>query len=369
MRPSSRRSPVALKPSITVLTIASLIAACSLAPSGPVGSPDPSASRVAIEPPASPTREACPEVPSEPPPAEPLPADIDEPTRAAVEKRTEYGIRRDLPWVRLVASDPRASTAFGVPLLPEEEQSLFARNELPTPVQAALGPYGHLDQFGGLYIDNSLGGVVVVLWTGDVARHEAAIRPLLPRCHPVLFRQVQWSEAVLRQWQDRISEDMNWFATIPAAPQGVGADIIANVVTVDISSANPNAEAIIVGHYGAPAGMIRVRSDGTGAALLPWGTVKGRVVLANGKPPGANNLLVMDGRGGDPGSCGGGDIGFGVQPDGTFEYPCQVGRRNLEIWDIGAGLDPHPIIGRASVVVPANGEVFVQIVIAEPSRP
>lgn len=357
---------------VAIATAAVLVAGCVASAPGPNDSAASGAdgSPVAATQTDTPAPDICQEIPSTRPAAEPLAANIDEATRTAVEMRTEYGLRRDLVWVRQVAAHPRASSAFGFPLLPEEEQSLFARNELPAPVQAALGRYGHVDQFGGIYIDNALGGVVVVLWTADVAAHEAAIRPQLPECHPVLFRQVRWSEAELRRWQDRIAADMAWFATIPAAPQGVGADIIANVVTIDVSSANPNAAAIIVGHYGAPAGMIRVESDGTGAALLPWGTVKGRVVTRDGKPPGNRaSLGVFDALGGDPGHCGGGDIGFGVMPDGTFEYPCQVGDRIIEIWDLGAGKDPHPIVGRARVVVPAGGEVFVRIVIDEPAQP
>lgn len=350
-----------------VLLVVMLLAACTVAPPGQRGSPDPPASAVGPVPThGSAPPEPCPEIPTTRPPAEPLPADVDDATRTAIKMRTEYGLRRDIAWVRQVAANPRASTAFGFPLLPQEEQSLFARNELPTPVQAVLADYGHGDQFGGLYIDNALGGVVVVLWTGDVAAHEAAIRPRLPECHPVVFLQVRWSEAELRRWQDRISADWNWMATIPAAPRGVGADIMANVVTVDVSSANPNAAAIIVGHYGAPAGMIRVQSDGTGAALLPWGTVKGRVLLADGRRPGPNDLMVSYGSENDPpGSCGGGDVGYGVPADGAFEYPCQIGRRTIQIQDWIPDGDPHPVVASAVVEVEANGVVTVEIRLPE----
>jgi hypothetical protein len=360
---------MALKPLVALALLATILAACSVAPES-LASPDPSASPLALLPSATPTGSACPELPTEAPPPDPLPADLDEATRIAIEKRREYGLRRDIPWVRLVAADPRASTAFGIPLLPEEEESLFARNGLPDPVQAALSRYGHTAEFGGIYIDNALGGVVVVLWTGNVEAHAAAIRAELPPCHPVIFRQVRWSEAFLRDWQDRIGADLHWMAAIGAEPQGVGADITRGVVTIDVSSANPDVAALIVTHYGAPHGLLEVVSDGTGAALLPWGTVNGLVVTRDGKPPGDRAILgIFDAIGGDPGHCGGGDIGFGPLPDGTFKYPCQVGDRIIEIWDLGAGKDPHPIVGRARVVVPAGGEVFVRIVIDEPAQP
>lgn len=351
-----------------VLVLAMLLAACSVAPPTPDASPDPSASGLAQvpTPPGSPAPEPCPVIPSTRPTAVPLPADLDEDTRVAIEMRADYGLRFDLVWVRQVAANPRAVMDFSIPMLPEETQTLFARNALPDPVLIVLAGYGHGDQFGGIYLDNALGGVVVVLWTADVAAHEAAIRPRLPDCHPVLFRQVRWSEAELREWQDRIFRDSDWFATIPAAARGFGARVSENVVTVEISSANPNAAAIIVAHYDAPAGMIRVESDGTGEALLPWGTVKGRVVTRDGKAPGENQLSVAQGPGGAPGACGAGDIGFGVLPNGNFEYRCQVGPRIIEIQDLPA---PAPALGRGLVVVPANGVVFVQIVIDWPPQP
>lgn len=141
----------------------------------------------------------------------------------------------------------------------------------------------------------------------------------------------------------------------------MGASITDNVVSVDISSANPNAAAIIVGHYGAPAGMIRVQSDGTGAALLPWGKVTGRVLTADGRAPGLNNLALSNGSPQDPpGSCGGGDIGYGVGPEGSIEFPCQAGRRTIQVQASIADGEWRTV---ASVVVdvPAGGTVVVEI--------
>jgi hypothetical protein len=357
-----------LKPLAALVALATVLAGCSVAPES-LASPGPSASSVAVLPAPLPTPDGCPELPAEPAPAEVLPADLDEATRAAIKGRAEYGLRRDLPWVRLVAADPRASTAFGFPLLPEEEQSLFARHDPAEAVQRVLMAYGHEDELGGLYIDNALGGTVVVLWTANIEAHAATIRARLPECHPVIFKGVRWSEAELRRWQDKISADWAWMATIPADPRGVGADTARNVVTVDISSANPNAAAIIVAHYNAPPGMIRVLSDGTGAALLPSGTVKGVVVRRDGKRLGdVGSLMIQEAPGGPPGWCGAGDIGFGVMPNGAFEYPCKVGRRVIQVAELGNEL-PHKVLGEARVDVPANGVVFVRIEIDPPAQP
>jgi hypothetical protein len=343
--------------------LVTLLLGCSVAPESLV-SPGPSASTVAVVPAPSPTPDACPELPTEPPPPAVLPADLDEATRVAVRKREEYGLRRDLAWVRHVAADPRASTAFGFPLLPEEEQSLFARSGPAEQVQTVLLGYGHKDELGGLYIDNALGGIVVVLWTRDLESHAAAIRALLPECHPVIFRRVRWSEAELRAWQNRIAADSEWFAQIPADARGFGADISENVVTVDISSANPNAAALIVEHFDAPAGLIRVESDGTGAALLPWGTVKGRVRTVDGRQPGANDWMVEQGPDSPPGSCATEPFGVYVAEDGTFEMRCQIGRRTIQI--LTPFMEGREVIGEGTVNVPADGVAVVEIRLDRP---
>lgn len=343
---------------------ATLLIGCSVA--GPAASGDletgsPAANLAPA--PAAATADPCPILEPTPIPQASLPASLDEGTREAVRRRTEYGLRHDLAWIRDVAADPTSTQEFGLPMLPTETASLFARNNLPDPVRRVLDVYGHTDEFGGLYIDNAQGGVVVVLWTTDPAVHEAAIRPKLPPCHPVEFRQVRWSEHELRGWQYRISADMDWMADIAAKVTGVGADIDDNVVDIDISSANPDAGDLIVAHFAAPHGMIRVISDGTGAHLLPTGTVVGRVLMADGRPPGMNDLMLDAGSPNDPpGWCGGGDIGYGVDEDGRIEFPCKVGRRTILVKDWVP--DEHverPFVASLIVQVPAGGEVEVEI--------
>jgi hypothetical protein len=346
---------------IAVLS-ATLLNGCSVA--DPLASHDVAlGSRTATltsAPPAA-TADPCPTSEPTPIPEASLPPSLDDEKRQAVRLRTEYGLRHDLAWIRQVAADPTAVLDFGVPMLPAETASLFARNELADPVRAALDEYGHVDEFGGLYIDNVQGGVIVVLWTTDPAIHDAAIRPELPACHPVQFRRVRWSEQELRSWQDRIGADIDWLADIPAAIQGIGVDVEANVVDVSVSSASPDAAELIVGHSSAPAGMIRVDSDGRGAVLLPVGTVVGRVLLADGSPPGPNDLMLDAGSPKDPpGWCGGGDIGYGVVEDGRIEFPCKAGRRTILIKDWTADGE-HPVVASLVVDVPANDEVEVEI--------
>jgi hypothetical protein len=349
-----------------LLIATSTIAGCSTA-SPRTTSPSREPSRSPDVAAATPSRidAPCPTPLPSPVPEASLPAGADEATRKAVRVRREFGLRRDLAWIRQVAADPTATSEFGTPLLPEESASLFARNELSPPVKRALDRYGHVDEYGGMYTDHELGGVVVVLWAADLAEVQAVVRSGLPSCYPVEFRRVRWPEQELRQWQDRISADSDWVSSIPARVTGIGANVTENVVEVDVSSAVTDAAQQIVAHYAAPEGMVRVISDGTGVYLLPGGTVSGRVVLSDGSPPGVNNLMLDAGSSDDPpGWCGGGDIGYGVMADGHFEYPCIVGRRTILVRglsDGGAENGGWEVLASTVVDVPANGTVEVEI--------
>jgi hypothetical protein len=289
----------------------------------------------------------------------------------ALRFRREMGLASGIDVVRQMACRKDANVDFGVPLTAAELAEFERRTREGHAIQNIVQPYAdqHGDEFGGLYIDQSRGGVVTVLWTAHLPQHEAAIRSKVNPDAAVAFRQVRWSERVLRALQDRISSDWDWFRNIPASPQSVGVDVFTNAVVVEISSANPGAAALIVAHYGMADGMIRVESDGTGAALLPSGTVRGLVVRRDGQPLGDSGSLSLQERpGGPPGSCGGGDIGFGVGEDGQFEYPCTVGVRIIQVAEL-RNTPPNRVLGEARVEIAAGAVVFVQIQIDPPGQP
>lgn len=290
----------------------------------------------------------------------------------AIRYRQQMGLPSGLPFVREVACRRDANVDFAVPLTAAEIAEFERRGRSVDAIRGTVRNYTdqHPDEFGGTYVDNARGGLPTVLWTAHLLEHETAIRAKLRPDAPIAFRQVRWSEQDLRALQDRVvRNDEAWFKEIGASPQSVGVHISENAVVIGISSANPEAAALIVAHYGMPDGMIRVESDGTGAALLPSGTVKGVVVRRDGKPlANVGSLMIQEGSGGPPGWCGGGDIGFGVGNDGAFEYPCKVGVRVIQVIEIGEVL-PHPVLGEARVEVPAGAVVFVQIVIDQAPQP
>ena len=279
-------------------------------------------------------------------------------------QRQLFGLRSDLAWVQQVAADPRAQMeALDFPMLPEEEAEFGSRQRAYEAAVEVIQRYAasHVDQFGGVYTDQP-NHVVVTLWTDDPEGHLADLNKLGAVAKPIVARQVRWSERELRAVQDQV--DWDWFSEVDARGEGVGADIVRNVVEIDISSANPDAPRLIVEHYvgalGIPPEMLVVTSDGTGAALLPFGTVRGVVTLADGSAPGYNNLMV-DGRGAGPGSCGGGDMGYGVGEDGRFRIPCQVGKYTMVIEAPLPRDGGWVVVGRADVTVRADRTVKVRI--------
>lgn len=294
----------------------------------------------------------------------PLPSGLAPDIVAAIAWRRENGLRSDPEWVARVGTDPTASVSWAYPITPAEEAFIWARQEKLQPyvglVQRHAAEYP--DEFGGLFMDNA-NSQVASLWTRDLEGHLAALRELAGSDAPIAVLPARWPEAHLRAVQDRISRDWDWFAEVEAEAQGVGADLKRNVVTIDISSANPDAPHLIAerisADLGVPIAMLEVVSDGTGVALLPFGTVKGVVVMADGSKPGENDLSV-DGRPDTIGSCGGGDIGYGVGATGWFEIPCRIGTYTIVI--MGTGPDGNNrVVGQGRVTVREDQVTKVRI--------
>jgi hypothetical protein len=294
--------------------------------------------------------------------AEPLPSDPN--LRHDVEFRRSLGLRSDLAWVQAVALDPRTTATYlAIPVLPEEEADVRARYSDADTVAAVVSEYAaiHADEFGGVYIDMESGAGVVSLWTGHVAVHEAGIRARLTRGARVAFRQVVYSERYLRTLQDQVTADRDWMASIPAVMQSAYVDTIRNVTVLTVSSANPRAVELIEAHFDL-GNAFEVKSDGTGAALIPWGAVVGQVrTPAGAAPVRADYNLRWHSAG--PGDCGGGDVGYGFSSTGTFTLPCQQGTWTIEI-TVPSG-DGWRAIGEGTVDVLANRTAVLDIVLTE----
>ena len=289
----------------------------------------------------------------------------DEELAELVRERQQFGLRSDEAWIRAVAANPRSSSDFlGFPMLPEEAVEFQQRQEALSGVAGLVQRYTeeHPEDVAGLFIDQEHRRAVV-LFTGNVEAHRAALAELIPGDDTLLdVRLARFSKAQLEALMGRIVTEHDWFRTIDAAFTGAGVDENANRVDLEISSANAAAPGLILEHFGVGPEALSISSDGTGIQLLPKGNVRGRVVNADGTPAGGGNLIVNwepDTPGAGSGECGGGDIGYGVGDGGRFELPCHPGGWTISITD-----DSRPDrkeVGRGHVVVPPGQAVDVVI--------
>jgi hypothetical protein len=305
----------------------------------------------------SPPDAASPDVTAAPPGAG-LPAEIAE----AIALRKEFGLRSDEAWVRAVAANPAAVLDFGVPLLPFERDDLENRAVGDDAVIAAIQSYAaeHADVFGGLYIDQARGGIVTVLVTDDPTSHQDALANLIGPDAVVAVRQVRWTEAELRDIQERISADQAFLDSLPARMTTSSVDIIENVAELNISSALPDAAQRIVTHFGAE-GRLRVISDGTGILLQPQGRILGHIIA----PPGIDVTQLSPQYEADVDIGPRDAVGIPVAPDGTFVIdrlpPATYTITILEMADVG-----NTEVGSAKVVLPPGAAVLVEIPVRRP---
>ena len=218
----------------------------------------------------------------------------------------------------------------------------------------------HADVSGGLYIDNDAGGVLTVLVTDDPAPHLTAIAELIGRDGQVVARQVRWTEAELRDIQDRVTADQAFLASLPARMTTASVDIIGNIAELTISSPVPDAGQRIVDHFGA-AGKLRVISDGTGILLLPTGRILGHIVA----PAGTDMTMLSPQYEADVDIGPRDAMGIGVAENGIFIIdhlpPTTYTVTILELAENG-----NAVVGSARVLVPPGAAVPLEIWLQRP---
>ena len=205
---------------------------------------------------------------------------------AATRFRESVGLRADASWIQAVAADPASDrTTFGVPLTLDESAELDRRSRSMDEIEAVVGRYApEQESWAGSFIDHARGGIYVVQFKGPL---EAHLRALLGSLHPLApleVRSVRWSLDDLESLKYTVAAEEDWFATLPAVLTGVGPDVMLNRLAIQISSANPQAEELVLEHFGWDREIAVVESDGTGALLLPRGRLVVRAVDGDGNP-------------------------------------------------------------------------------------
>lgn len=201
--------------------------------------------------------------------------------------RVDFGLRSDAAWIMEVARDPASDRAtFGVPLTTEEIAELQRRARDVDQIRAIVIAYGedHPEEWAGAYIDHEAGGALIAQFAGNVNSHRIALLTQVWPKAKVEVRSVRWSLDALRSFGARLPSEEPWFASIPAVLTGFGPNVVLNRVEIQVSSANPAASELILAHFGWDSSVAVVKSDGTGALLLPTGSLVIRAVDQDGDP-------------------------------------------------------------------------------------
>jgi hypothetical protein len=166
----------------------------------------------------------------------------------AMRIRAEFGFRSDADWVTTVNADPQSILSNLGVRMTADEMAQLARQQSAPDDRSALTAYAmrHSDQYGGLFIDTATRGTVM-LFTGDLDRHRAAIAAL-PRGATVDVRQCTFTEGDLMSVMKSINRGVLLAEGIDIMSYGLRTD--QNVVVIDAKSDAPDAKARLEARYG-----------------------------------------------------------------------------------------------------------------------
>lgn len=130
---------------------------------------------------------------------------------ASLDFRETFGLSTDPELIHRLLADPAADCTWTVPLTSEEAAEIDRRNMIELYIGGLSGFVDqHGDAFGGLYIDQQAGGIVVLLTTPSTTQAQidealALIAPGAPDWLQVTTREVKYSQRRLSTTQDEIS--------------------------------------------------------------------------------------------------------------------------------------------------------------------
>lgn len=239
---------------------------------------------------------------SEGPAAEDAPTHLEDRAYAA-QFRALYGLPSD-PDTLASAQERFATSEFGLPLSPNELSDLRGRVAAEDGILALrLRLERHVDSFGGLFIDQSAGGVVdIAVREGGEAAAIAEERAD-PVGLPVRVRIVDHSIATLEEVETTVLEMFDELLADGISVVGVAIDIPANRVRVRVKELTPQEHDLILRLFSSDVVVVE-RGDQpipgacTRTACIP--PMKGglRVTSADGGPC-TSGVMMSAGFGGN----------------------------------------------------------------------
>ncbi len=237
--------------------------------------------------------------------------------------------------------------------MPDEQAGLDARPRTFEQISNVLQDYGatHPGEFGGLYVEPPGSTQFVVLFTGHLDEHSAALAKLVNPMAQIMLRKTPTAEKDLDALMERISNDAPALRAAGIFVVQQSRMDVERVVDVGISTERPDAAGLLVGRYGPTAKVTVI--DPTGAYLKAPGAVVGRVLDPSGKGVqamvGSQPLFAdipLD------------SIGYETTPAGTYRIPDLLPGK----WRISAQADAFAPAS-VDVDVPSGGVVTADIVL------
>lgn len=194
---------------------------------------------------------------------------LEEATARATEFREELGLDSSRSHIEGLARDARASREFGIPLTGAEAAELNRRVAMQqglNPLKAYLKTRA---DFGGLYIDQSAGGVVNIILTGESSEADVLqrARELAPGDAPLRIRAGQRSLAELERTLDSIATEMSGRLAGQIASAGIVED--RNAVEVALQAGATISAPDLAAEFGP--GVIVVDDPGIAlTACIDW---------------------------------------------------------------------------------------------------
>lgn len=282
--------------------------------------------------------------------------------------RSSFGLRTDEAWIRMVAVDPRSVPgveAFGVPLMPDEMAELDRRARNSDQIFDLVEAYGlgYPDDWAGIFVDQQGDGAVVALFSSHLGQHEADLRQRVSPLASLEVRSARWSLRQLGAFKARVEADQDWLRTIDAWYTRSQVYPPENLVELRISSANPDAPALVAQHFQAD-GWLKVISDGIGHWDGPTGSLVVQAVGPSGVIPGRSYVcrLLPDDLAAFP------DPGFEYETDANGECSfTAVGATGYDVHIMAYLSGELVVVGRGRVTVEAGRESRIDITINEPA--
>ncbi|MEW5990658.1 MAG: hypothetical protein AB1736_04830 [Chloroflexota bacterium] len=201
--------------------------------------------------------------------------------------RRVYGLRTDLEWVLEVASDPKASVLFEVPLLPFELDQVANANSTAQRLVSPARGYGTQfpDEFAGAWIEGSM---VVLAFTDELDVHRIAVAALFGQ--KINVRQARYTLRELEALAATVKSNSQWFQTVGADLVSADVNELLNAVEVQYRAPDTAVEPVIRARF-RDAGWMYLTYAGPGPWTGPVGDLELTVVDRDGQPVEVECLL------------------------------------------------------------------------------